>query len=120
MEKRLKSQTGITLIEVMVALVVVSVSVSLISQYVAGGMTKPFIVYQPEPWLVYMDETRKVIEGGGDSVQISRLSAPSNLKEWQLKWETHIPSQLKSARFTAVDIQDNTYSWRVFVLIDEG
>ncbi len=61
LEKVKSSNSGITLIEVMVGLVIFSMLIGLSSNLVKQGMDTPFVSNHMEKWLKLLDKTNTIV-----------------------------------------------------------
>ncbi len=119
--------TGVTLIEVMVSLVIFSTLLSLSSRLVESGMKQPFIITKAETWMSFVQksglalqnlpEDSELLVSGTHTSPISQFQVPTDLKSWKLEWRDSNLHEMKIGVFTATTIQNKQLEWKIFIKI---
>ncbi len=123
------SESGVTLIEVMISIVVFSIMLGMASDFVKKGMEHSFVAVNVEDWLNLIEESSKLVSTmaysletsliGTDDFPYSKIKKPMNLKDWSVKWEkTNLPN-VRAAQFHAISLKHQSFKWIVFKVIDE-
>ena len=113
----------------MISLVVFSVVIGMSSSMVKKGMEYPFIIYDSETWVSFMEEVNMVIlvlprntdleSIRTDTLPLNRIQQPPDLINWQVNWRDSEMNQMKAAVFSAESRQGKTFEWRIFKITDD-
>ena len=115
--------TGFTLIEVLISIVIFSLAIGLSSSLVATGMKYPFISHPVEPWLNFMIESTQAITvlpadsaltSGKHSNPLPITPVPDNLKSWKIEWKNSQLPGVKYAIFSAEVKGISNINWRIY------
>lgn len=116
-------ETGFTLIEVLISVVIFSLAIGLSSNLIATGMKQPFISHPVEPWLNFMVESTQALAAlpaqspltvGNHSNPLPIRPVPDNLKSWKIEWKN---SQLPGVKYAIFSVEVKGRSkifWRVY------
>lgn len=114
---------GVTLIEMMVAMMIFSTVLGLATNLVKESTATPFISSHVEAWLTLIDETGiavKELTGSASAWDLgvhqppfSHLKKPKDLKLWDIKKRNCNPD-LVMIEFTALTIQNKKLQWRFY------
>ncbi len=122
-------ESGVTLIEVMISIMVFSIMLGMASNFVKKGMEHPFVGVKVEDWLNLVEQSSmltstmaysfETITIGTDEVPYDKIKRPIDLKEWSIKWkETNLPN-VKAAEIHAVNVNHKSFKWIIFKVVDE-
>jgi prepilin-type N-terminal cleavage/methylation domain-containing protein len=119
-----RTKIGVTLIEVMVALVVFSFLIGLSSRFVVSAVDRPYVLNRVEPWLTFIEQTYQsmarlsddstLLLPGRHTDPFPGLTQPPDLTAWWLDWEDTNLDEVMAARFTATTIQGRTIEWYLY------
>lgn len=123
------SESGVTLIEVMISMVVFSIMLGMASSFVKMGMEHPFVTVKVEAWLNLIEESSRAVSTtdysfetpmiGTEEIPYSKITKPVNLKDWSVKWEeTNLPN-VRAVKFHAISLKHQSFKWTVFKVVDE-
>lgn len=114
---------GVTLIEVMVAMVIFSAALGLATNLINEGLKTPFHTNPVENWLQLIDETGIAINKltgesstwvlQTDQPPFNQLTLPKNLKSWSIDKKPLTPT-LAMVEFTALTHENKKIQWRFY------
>ncbi len=118
------TDSGMTLIEVMVSLVILTSFIGLSSGLVKKGIDYPFITVGVENWITFIEESGNQILNLPSSTNLdtiepntsplNQLTTPIDLKAWELSWEECSLSNVRVAVFRATTIHGKIIKWRIY------
>jgi prepilin-type N-terminal cleavage/methylation domain-containing protein len=129
LEKVKSFESGVTLIEVMISLVIFSLMLGMTSNLVRKGMEYPFVMSGVEQWVQLIEETGRLIQfsdynseieiTGENDARLMTLKKPRDFKSLKLEWKaTNLP-HVRTAVFTAESLSKRTYQWKVYRYANE-
>jgi len=128
-EKARFTNSGMTLIEVMVSLVILTSAIGLSSGLVKKGIDYPFITTGVENWITFIEETENQILALPSQTNLNtirtnmpplnHITTPIDLRSWQITWEKCNLPNVKTVAFHATTIQGKTIEWRIYRTADE-
>ena len=98
-------KAGITLIEVLMALIIFSAMIAFSSNYITAGLKMPYVLTSLEEWLNFIET----------SPQELSTHLPSDIKNWSVKWQG---SNLRDYKVANISAQSNSgiqIQWNVYV-----
>ena len=114
---------GLTLIEVLISLVIFSVSIGLSTHLITTGMTFPFISHQVEPWLVFMEGTTqaiaklpddsKLLSGFHNKPKVT-VPLPNEIHSWNIEWKNSQLSGYRYVIFSASRKGGGEIQWKMY------
>lgn len=120
---------GVTLIEVMIAMIVFSSAIGLVSGIVQKGINRPFLVYGVEPWLRLVEESSNAIQNlpvGFEPSSITlktqalnQIQKPLDLESWDLNWQLNQEAGVHIAAFSATSTTGKSFQWNIYRAFDE-
>jgi prepilin-type N-terminal cleavage/methylation domain-containing protein len=123
------SETGLTLIEVMVAMIIFSSAIGMVTNIVIKGVERPFAVYGAEPWLYLVEASNREIlnlPAGFESSMITvttpplnQVQKPPDLRSWELNWQMSDDTGIRVATFSATSFLGKSFQWRIYRASDE-
>ena len=116
---------GTTLIEVMVALIVFSVAISITSQFVKKGIDYPFISHSVEKWIMFVEKassfTQELPSGADlgtlnpDTHPFNTLVLPADAETWAIEVQDTNLESLSAITFSVKTSYENrSYQWRIY------
>ncbi len=120
---------GVSLIEVMVSLIILSVIISLSSRFISAEIQQPYISGGIEQWINFVEESSNGVLFKSSELEIQHLTKssdlfngldkPVNLDFWTLEWESSNLYNTSVVQFSAKTSQGKEINWQVFKKLDQ-
>ncbi len=128
-EKVKFTESGMTLIEVMVSLVILTSIIGFSGGLVKKGIDYPYITVGVENWITFIEESENLILAlpahtdlntiEANRSPLNRLSTPIDLKHWKLSWKDCNLPGVRVASFSATTIQGKNIKWQIYKPVNE-
>jgi len=118
------TNSGYTLVEVMVAMIIFSLLIGLSGKFISAGLKQSFAGEPVEPWLLYIGEVTTTLQtlpddsalfiSGIHKTPFSLDSQPNDFKALKMEWMNSEYPGLKTAVFTATNQQHKEITWNIY------